>query len=313
MESRSWRDPGLSYSDLAAPPLQLHIGDGYQYALIPPPIHFAGGRFSGCTIRAELREIQRPQFGRRFGAVDRRVLDDPPVVLLRLFRVYDAGTDKEWSTELEDYDDIALSGLICMADLFEVPAAIFEPSDSQHGPAYTGSKFPSAGTSSSATIFRSLCSLEHKVPLDVLVFINGHAVTERSNRTTSLFGTKFVEPHKITLAGGDRKHILFTFSDLAVQREGCFILRYRFFDLFSSPIGSTSPRIQAECYGGSFRIYSTKEAPALKESTMLTKCLAKQGVRVNLRSKQRSPRKREFDTKQTPGGSSQPSHSNSER
>lgn len=60
-------------------------------------------------------------------------------------------------------------------------------------------------------------------------------------------------------------------QDLAVKIEGTFILRYRVFDLFSKASGSRDLTVQAECYGGTFRVYSTKEFPGLQASTELTK------------------------------------------
>ena len=60
-------------------------------------------------------------------------------------------------------------------------------------------------------------------------------------------------------------------QDLAVKTEGYFVLRYRVFDIFSTPIDHSDRVIQAECYGGIFRVYSTKEFPGLPASTELTK------------------------------------------
>ena len=62
-------------------------------------------------------------------------------------------------------------------------------------------------------------------------------------------------------------------KDLAVKIEGQFILRYRCFDLFSRTSGHGDLPIQAECFGGPFRIYSTKEFPGLQPSTELTKVM----------------------------------------
>ena len=52
--------------------------------------------------------------------------------------------------------------------------------------------------------------------------------------------------------------------------EGTFILRYRVFNIYAKAEGIDIP-ILAECYGGPFRIYSTKEFPGLRPSTDLTK------------------------------------------
>jgi hypothetical protein len=65
-------------------------------------------------------------------------------------------------------------------------------------------------------------------------------------------------------------------QDLSVRIEGEFILRYRLFDIYSRTdgVGDEAP-IQAACFGGSFRIYSTKEFPGLPASTELTQVSGK--------------------------------------
>lgn len=52
--------------------------------------------------------------------------------------------------------------------------------------------------------------------------------------------------------------------------EGTFILRYRVFDIFSKRCDDELV-VQAECFGGPFKVYSTKEFPGLQASTDLTK------------------------------------------
>lgn len=297
--SSSW-SPGSILSDLTSSPSQLQEQSGYQHHpsspanLIGIPHHFTDGRFSGQTLRAELHEVQRPIYGRRFGAVDRRVLDDPPVVLLRLFNVYNAATDNEWEQEVQNYSDVSLPGLLCMVDLFEFPRAMHAP-----GPPFLGSipDLRTAGTSYANMApdprYR-MGPTDYNLPPDTLAFIDGCPITESCKRTMSLFGTKFVEPHKIGLTSQkNQQQIMFTFSDLAVRLEGYFILRYRVFDIFSNATSYASARtpILAECYGGPFKVYSSKEAPALKESTTLTKRLADHGVPVKIREKPRLPRR----------------------
>ena len=61
------------------------------------------------------------------------------------------------------------------------------------------------------------------------------------------------------------------FQDLAVKIEGSFILRYRVFDIYARTHRSDDLAITAETYGGTFRVYSTKEFPGLSASTELTK------------------------------------------
>jgi hypothetical protein len=43
----------------------------------------------------------------RYARVDRRPLDPPPVVLLRLFYVYNAGTDRETEKEIRNYEYVS--------------------------------------------------------------------------------------------------------------------------------------------------------------------------------------------------------------
>ena len=66
-----------------------------------------------------------------------------------------------------------------------------------------------------------------------------------------------------------------TTQDLAVQEEGTYALYYRIFDIFSKTKdkGSGSERIPiiASCFGGVFRVWSTKSFPGLSPSTELTK------------------------------------------
>ena len=64
-----------------------------------------------------------------------------------------------------------------------------------------------------------------------------------------------------------------------MQQEGSYALRYRIFNIFckSPGLDSTRPRIPilASCYGGVFKIWSTKSFPGLAPSTELTKASAR--------------------------------------
>ncbi|KAG6853432.1 hypothetical protein C0991_004432 [Blastosporella zonata] len=53
--------------------------------------------------RLSLQELQKANVGRKCAIVDRRPIDPPPVVLLRLFRVYNAGTSAQIEEEVSDY------------------------------------------------------------------------------------------------------------------------------------------------------------------------------------------------------------------
>lgn len=87
--------------------------------------------------------------------------------------------------------------------------------------------------------------------------------------TSELAGSTFVQGYKLALSG--RKALLFSFADLSVKAEGDYVLRYRVFDVLSIAAGPAPRPVLAECVGGPFHVYGTKEFPGLAASTELTK------------------------------------------
>ncbi|KAI0657961.1 velvet factor, partial [Cubamyces menziesii] len=124
---------------------------------------------------------------------------------------------------------------------------------------------------------------------EVVAWFGAFPIYENSKCTTMLSGATFMQSAVIDYEG--KKTAMFVFSDLAVKIEGTFVLRYRAFTLFSECAHEPRMPILAECFGGPFKIYSTKEFPGLLASTELTKRLAMHGVRVNLRENPRRRRK----------------------
>ncbi|KAG6909745.1 hypothetical protein DXG01_015733 [Tephrocybe rancida] len=302
--------------------------------LIGQPILFAHGQFSGLTIRAELREVQQADLGRKYARVDRRPLDPPPVVHARLFKVYNAGTDQELEKEIRNYDEIQILGLVCTVDLFPIPSPPKPPSKAelkrrakiptpaqQPLPSIASSSRLSAnesnvrqqqyagvfasphtispsqtfdGAMSSSPTHSTSSSLSYPMDIDtdpdIVHYVENYPIKESSKMTSALVGATFVQPAIIDYQG--KPSIMFVFADLAVKIEGSFILRYRFFDIFSKPQNYRDLAVQAECYGGPFRVYSTKEFPGLQASTELTKQLSRWGVRLNTRETERRRRKK---------------------
>jgi hypothetical protein len=201
--------------------------------------------------------------------------------------------------------------MICTLDLFPVPDSALENKQarqSEHSSAtvdrdhlkdlqkqsltffplypYSTLKYPGA-SHSPFHITRRQSALSHltsQPPQDVVFRLDNHLVTESSKLTPALAGEKFVEPVLIDHMG--KKSLVFVFSvslessqanflmsvqDIAVQREGTFIFRYRVFDIFSSVRASAHCPILAEVFGGVFKVYSTREFPGLSPSTELTK------------------------------------------
>ncbi|KDR77171.1 hypothetical protein GALMADRAFT_45871, partial [Galerina marginata CBS 339.88] len=298
-------------------------------ALIGHPIYFSSGPYEGQTIRMELHEIQKADLGRKYARVDRRPLDPPPVVLLKMFEVHNPGTDIQVEKEME-YDDVQVLGLLCTVDLFPVPGpesiaiqAGHDRPSATSAPATQTTFFssPSPSSSSSASSisqynpqssrYRSEIptapspstsrtrlsshfsgyAIPSEASTDIVHHLNGYPIAENSKQTPALVGATFVQPVVMDYQGS--KAIIFVFADLAVKIEGYFMLRYRVFDIFARPYTDTNDLvISAECYGGTFRVYSTKEFPGLSASTELTKRLSLWGVRLNIRVTERRRRKR---------------------
>jgi len=279
-----------------------HIGE---------PILFSSGQFMGRRIRFELHELQKAESGRKYAKVDRRPLDPPPAVLLRMFEVC--------NTESHFHRQIQNIGFMCTVDLFPVPDFVYqqrlrasssppESSPEEHQgsrdnqPAYPYTYFPlhpytSPNSSRSQIPFqlpRRQLMLGHlkesEIPSDVVYRVGNHLITESSKMTPAVVGEKVVEPALVDYRG--RKALIFVFGDIAVRREGVFILRYRVFDIYSGTTGGEQSPIFAELYGGSFKVYSTRDFPGLEPSTDLTKSLSTYGVRVTLRDAERKSKKR---------------------
>ncbi|KZT70814.1 hypothetical protein DAEQUDRAFT_810404 [Daedalea quercina L-15889] len=102
------------------PPSQLHV-----QRIAPPqvgrPVSFLSGPLSGRLVRVQLDELQKANVGRKCGIKDRRPLDPPPVVKLRLFEVANPGTAQETERELVDVTEPISLGFVCFVDLFPFP------------------------------------------------------------------------------------------------------------------------------------------------------------------------------------------------
>ncbi|KAF8685082.1 Velvet factor [Rhizoctonia solani] len=240
---------------------------GIQEMYIGKPIRNVSGPFAGRTIR----------FARR----DRRPVDPPPVVRLRMFEVLEEGTDNQHEEEISAELVHETTGLVAHVDLFAVsppPGMTFEPlDDSMQTPSDDCEKGSCDQGSSSQEDRSDETSL---------------VVDENSVLTSAVFGSSFVNAVKIHDLNGETV-ILFVFADLSVKIEGHFVYRYRCFNLSSRVAGSDDIPIMAELRSGIFIIYSTKEFPGLQASTELTKHLGRWGVRVNLREHSRGKRNKQ--------------------
>ncbi|EKM78520.1 hypothetical protein AGABI1DRAFT_92801 [Agaricus bisporus var. burnettii JB137-S8] len=213
--------------------------------LVNRRIYCTSGQFAGHFVRYELEEVQRASLGRKYARVDRRPLDPPPVVLVKIWRYCpETGNEEEY-----DYDDVLTHGLLCTVDLFRVPVPAKPSKDS---PPYTAANSRTQKATQTGDGFvhfnpPGLTLTESSPPYHPHSYgspdiVNRHDgmyyLLESSKNTTCLVGATFVQPVHVELSG--QKSIVFVFSDLAVKSEGTFTLRYRIFDLFSP---TSDPRV----------------------------------------------------------------------
>ncbi|CAE6435978.1 unnamed protein product [Rhizoctonia solani] len=252
-----------------------------QEMYIGKPIRNVSGPFAGLTIRCELEEYQKPDLGRKFARRDRRPVDPPPVVRLRMFEVKDEGTSNQREEEIPA-ESIETTGLVAHVDLFAVnppPGMSFESPEDRAQSELEAEESQSPNQAGSSQQGQGMSGNQLDVNEDAVL-------------TSAVFGSSFVHAVKVNDTEG-KNVILFVFADLSVKIEGHFVYRYRCFNLFSRVAGSDDVPITAELFSGIFVIYSTKEFPGLQASTQLTKHLGRWGVRVNLRESSRGKRNKQ--------------------
>ncbi|KAI0766089.1 velvet factor-domain-containing protein [Trametes elegans] len=125
---------------------------------------------------------------------------------------------------------------------------------------------------------------------DIVTWFRGYPVRESSKCTTLLSGLTVMQSSIIDHKG--KKSAICVFSDLSVKSVGTFILRFRMFNVFSHRAAPPHQPALAECYGGAFRVHTTKDFPGLRPSTELTKLLSMYGLRVRLRENERKRRRK---------------------
>ncbi|RPD78539.1 hypothetical protein L226DRAFT_531879 [Lentinus tigrinus ALCF2SS1-7] len=302
------------------------------------PIYFTEGPFAGKTIRTSATELQKADVGRKYARRDKRPLDPPPVVQVRFFEVLNAGTSRQYEKEITVYDDRLTLGFLCQAELFPVGADA-GPDGSTRDRVMTdllatgsSTNFTSSRVGASevpqALSLRSLTIAPPYIPASgwqdpgaaiqpsnnakIIAYYGNYPIRESSNSTAILAGAHVASP--ITTSHNNGRVLLFVFSDLAVQQEGTFTLRYCVFDIFSKTTvdGGLSHRapVLASCFGGVFKVWSTKTFPGLPSSTELTRRLSLLGAPVNIRSadhkigKGRKKRKTSHSRSPADGGSS---------
>ncbi|KAI0358194.1 hypothetical protein OH77DRAFT_1397521, partial [Trametes cingulata] len=287
-------------------------------------VSFVSGVLAGRTIRVELEELQKADLGRKYARKDKRPLDPPPVVACHFFEVTRSSPSAPAYEREFEPEQVQTLGTFCHVDLFAVPEEFSSgmvsrqpqtdgasPSTLTLSPLQMGSSYPAPQWSSTPLNLPPLVSstpvslpvqsqwtpfrtgmqplLSSQQP-DIVAWLGPFAIRESAKCTEMLSGGTFVESAAVDYRG--KRTAMFVFPDLAVKMEGTFVLRYRVSTICSQRESAPHMPVLAECYGGPFKVYSTKEFPGLRPSTQLTKQLSLHGVRVNLRENERKRRKK---------------------
>ncbi|KAG0053157.1 hypothetical protein BGZ83_001567 [Gryganskiella cystojenkinii] len=88
--------------------------------------------------------------------------------------------------------------------------------------------------------------------------------------------------------------VYFVFQDISVRSEGTFTLK---FSLFLRPeLDELPSMITATAFSEPFTIYSGKRFPGMTGSTPLSRCFAKQGIKIPIRKEPRTSGKDEYES-----------------
>ncbi|CAE6461231.1 hypothetical protein BN14_06019 [Rhizoctonia solani AG-1 IB] len=205
---------------------------GIQEMYIGKPIPNVSGPFAGRTIRSQLEECQKPDLGRKFAKRDRRPVDPPPVIRLRMFEVLDEGTENQREEELPA-ESIETIGLVAHVDLF----AAKPPPRTGFGSLEGAMQI--SPNSEYNSYNRGIGGQQDQIDESLLV------VDENEVLTSAAFGSTFA--HAVTIRDLKGESVVyFVFPDISVKIEGHFVLRYRCCNLRSRVAGSDDVPIMAE-------------------------------------------------------------------
>ncbi|KAJ3166110.1 hypothetical protein HDU88_003657 [Geranomyces variabilis] len=219
-----------------------------------PPPSLAPRRLFPYVCKNELIIRQQPNRARMcgFGSKDYRPVDPAPI--LQLMR------RDEYGRPVVDYQEATT--LVCHASLWSADGS--EERSVVINPAGLPTRF------------------ETLPPQEAHVFANqapGEAYV------STLCGS-LVSPCYVFTDLDGQKTLFFAFPDLSVRTSGQYSLRFSLFD-----IGQDSSHAIAFVLSGLIEVYPAKMFPGMTESSALSKCLARQGVKLHIRS----------DIRRTPG------------
>ncbi|KAJ2835352.1 hypothetical protein J3B01_003577 [Coemansia erecta] len=229
--------------------------EGYRRSA-PEAVKEADSHNKGRLRKYELEMAQHPIRARMcgFGEKDRRPLDPPPVVRLRV---------RDDSGEFLQSEDVEVWK-------FVVSATLWAPhSDNDRSIVINPNTLPSSVpmyTPAAPAATASVMSLSEPVKVRNLV-------------GTTVSNAYLLKDHR------DNLSIFFIFHDLSVRTEGQFRLKFQFTVIPSEE----DPRAFVECvtWSNVFEVFSAKTFPGMTDSTELSKAFAGQGIKITIRKNSR--------------------------
>ncbi|GAA5804703.1 hypothetical protein HPULCUR_010206 [Helicostylum pulchrum] len=89
--------------------------------------------------------------------------------------------------------------------------------------------------------------------------------------------------------------IYFVFQDVSLRTEGCFRLKFSLVDVGSpysrSVNTSSNSHVLKAIYTNPFTVFTAKKFPGVVQSTPLSKCFARQGIKIPIRKEKLNPSK----------------------
>ncbi|KAJ2079478.1 hypothetical protein H4R24_003746 [Coemansia sp. RSA 988] len=220
--------------------------------------HRTEGRLQKYVLEMAQHPVRARMCG--FGEKDRRPLDPPPVVRLRV---------RDEDGRFMQSDDVAIWK-------FVVSATLWAPcSDNDRSVVINPNTLPS-----SAPVYQSSSSTSSAAAASSSVMSLSEPVKVRNLVGTTVSNAYLLKDHN------DQLNIFFIFHDLSVRTEGRFRLKFQFTIIPSAE----EPRafVESVAWSSVFEIFSAKTFPGMTDSTHLSKAFASQGIKITIRKNSRS-------------------------
>ncbi|EJD33660.1 hypothetical protein AURDEDRAFT_177249 [Auricularia subglabra TFB-10046 SS5] len=251
------------------------------------PVRYYDGPYAGKVILTTIEEVQKADLGRQSRLSNHRPINPPAVVQVRLYEIKNRGTDSEEMVEM-DVDAVHTLGLVCHAELYP-----YNPEFEQNPSLYTGST-P-----------RPMPIQQNSGPIDCRQVLARRGVYPENlprqpqvplHRVCALTSHLSGQIYQSVVIADDfhrrqKKGMYFIFSELYVSMPGHFMLKYTAMSVDKSLERTGRAPLLAECWGGVFAIYPSKQNPSLKPSTELTMHLSCSGAKVHTKEKRRFQRR----------------------